>query len=325
MNWYRTLGNLELLFIYCFALFYLFYITRMSLIAWRMKTGVGRIFIKFILRSAYFTLFIVALLGPSFGDVKKEIRVVGKDIFIAVDLSESMNASDITPTRLEKVKHQLITFLQSFSSDRIGLIIFTSDAFIQCPLTSDHSALNEFVETLNTGLISNQGTDFAPALELALEKHLSEKTPGNPNHNNAKIIILISDGENFGRRAIQAAEKIAANKIRLFTLGVGTEKGSRIPLTPGGYKKDKQNQPVITVLNPEPLKQLAEIADGNYFEINENIDESEHLINKVNSVEGVVTDIRKIDAAANKYFYFLLIALFLIVIDVMITVRIIQL
>jgi Ca-activated chloride channel homolog len=324
MNWYKSLGNLELIFIYCFVLFYLFYIIRMSLIAWRMKTAVGRIFIKFILRSTYFALFIIALLGPSFGDVKKEIRMVGKDIYIAVDLSESMNANDIAPSRLEKVKHELLNFIANFNSDRIGLIIFTSDAFLQCPLTSDHSALQEFIETLHSDLIINKGTDFAPALELALEKHRSDKSQGNAG-NNAKVIILISDGENFGRKSISAAERIAANKIGLYTLGVGTAKGSKIPLSGGGYKKDKNNKDVITVLNAQPLRQLAEITDGRYFEINENLNESEHLINKINSIEGVVRDIRKIDAAANKYFYFLLIALFLIVIDVLITVRIISL
>ena len=322
MNWYKSIGNLELLFIYCFALFYLFYIIRMSLIAWRMKTAVGRVFIKFILRSAYFTLFIIALLGPSFGDVKKEIRAVGKDIYIAVDLSESMNAYDIPPSRLEKAKHELVNFIKNFNSDRIGLIIFTSDAFLQCPLTSDHSALNEFIETLNSGLIVNKGTDFSPAMALALEKHLSDKSQANTN-NNAKIIILISDGENFGRKTIETAEKIAHNKIRLFTVGIGTLRGSRIPV-PGGFKKDQNNQYIVTTLNSQSLIQLAETAGGTYFEINENVNESEHLINKINSIEGVVRDIRKIDAAANKYFYFLLIALFLIVIDVLITVRIIR-
>jgi Ca-activated chloride channel family protein len=324
MNWYKTIGNLELLFIYCFVLFYLSYIIRMSLIAWRMKTAVGRIFIKFILRSSYFILCIIALLGPSFGDVKKEIRVVGKDIYIAVDLSESMNAYDITPSRLEKAKHELLNFIKNFNSDRIGLIIFTSDAFLQCPLTSDHSALNEFIETLSSDLISNKGTDFTPALELALEKHLSDKSQGSLS-NNAKVIILISDGENFGRKTIQTAEKIAIHKIRLFTVGIGTSGGSKIPISGGEFKKDKHNEFVVTTLNAQPLIQLSEIAGGKYFEINENVNESEHLINKINSIEGVVRDIRKIDAAANKYFYFLLIALFLIVLDVLVTVRIIRL
>jgi Ca-activated chloride channel family protein len=108
-------------------------------------------------------------------------------------------------------------------------------------------------------------------------------------------------------------------------VGVGTTQGSKIPLSGGGYKKNQKNKEIITTLNSEPLKQLAEIAEGTYFEINGNINESEHLINKVNSIEGVVKDIRKINAAANKYFYFLLIGLFLIVIDVLITVRIIRL
>ncbi|HXA02602.1 MAG TPA: VWA domain-containing protein, partial [Cytophagaceae bacterium] len=215
-------------------------------------------------------------------------------------------------------------FIKNFNSDRIGLIIFTSDAFLQCPLTSDHTALNEFIETLNSDLITNKGTDFSPALELALEKHLSDKSQWSIN-NNAKVIILVSDGENFGRRTIQAAEKIAVHKIRLFTVGIGTVSGSKIPITGGGFKKDKNNEYIVTALNAQPLIQLAEIAGGTYFEINENVNESEHLINKINSIEGVVRDIRKIDAAANKYFYFLLIALFLIVIDVLVTVRIIRL
>jgi Ca-activated chloride channel family protein len=322
MTWYKSLGQLEYLFIACFLLFYLFYMVRMGLIARSMKTSISRVLIKFIIRSVYFALFIIALLGPSFGDVKKELKAVGKDIYIAVDLSPSMNAYDIPPSRLEKAKYELKNMLKQFSSDRIGLIIFTSEAFLQCPLTSDHQALFQFIETLNTDLIENKGTDFAPALDLAREKLLSEKA--EEKNMNAKAILLISDGENFGDKTLEAADRAKVSKIKVFTLGIGTEKGSKIPLKGGGFKKNEHNGYIISSLQSESLKKVAEITGGRYFEINENTNETDHLINTISQIKGVVKEVRKADTAANKYFYFLLIALFLIIIDVMITVRVIK-
>jgi Ca-activated chloride channel family protein len=324
MTWYNSLGQLEYLFIGCFLLFYLFYLIRMGLIAYRMKTSVIRVLIKFTVRAAYFALFIIALLNPTFGDVKKELKAVGKDIYIALDLSPSMNANDISPSRLEKAKYELKNMISHFSSDRIGLIIFTSQAFLQCPLTSDHQALLQFIETLHTDLIENKGTDFTPPLAMALEKHLLSETTEGINNRNAKVIILISDGENFGDKTLAAAQKIEMSKIKLFTLGIGTESGSKIPLKDGGFKRNEKKELVISSLQSKSLKTLAEITKGRYFEINKNINETEHLINTVNQIKGVIKEVRKADTSENKYFYFLLIALFLIIIDVMITVRVVK-
>ena len=148
-----------------------------------------------------------------------------------------MNAFDIQPTRLEKVKYELKKVVEAFNSDRIGLIIFSSEAFMQCPLTYDQSALNLFISTLNTGLVPNTGTDFGTPLNMALEK-LSQKE--NPtNQQKAEIILLISDGEDFGDETEAAAKKIVKSGTQLFALGVGTETGSKIRQT-RGFKKTKK-------------------------------------------------------------------------------------
>jgi Ca-activated chloride channel family protein len=175
---------------------------------------------------------------------------------------------------------------------------------------------------LNLELIENKGTDFAPALNLALSKFLLEKT--EEKNKNAKAILLISDGESFGEKTLEAANKIENHHIKVFTLGIGTEKGAKVPLKGGDFKRNQNKTYVISRLESESLKKIAEITHGEYFEINENVNETEHLINAVNEIKGVVKEVRKADASANKYFYFLLIALFLIIIDVMITVRVIK-
>ena len=150
MVWFSSLGGTEVLFIVLFVVFYLFYILRVLRTARQLHTSYGKLFTKLVLRTLYFTLFIVALLGPSFGETTREIRSVGKDIMVAVDLSESMNAHDIAPTRLEKVKFELKNIVEEFNADRIGLVIFSSEAFMQCPLTYDQNALFLFIETLHS-------------------------------------------------------------------------------------------------------------------------------------------------------------------------------
>ena len=131
MNWLYSLILLEITFITLFAVFYIAYIIRVIRIARMLNTPSHGVFIKVILRSFYFSLLIVALLGPSFGESKREVQSVGKDIFVLVDLSQSMHANDIQPTRLEKVKFELKNIINAFNSDRIGLIIFSSEAFMQ--------------------------------------------------------------------------------------------------------------------------------------------------------------------------------------------------
>lgn len=318
MNWVKGLESFEWIAIGLFVLFYILYVLRIFKIAKVLQTPFSAVIWKLLLRSAYFTLFLIALLGPSFGDTTKEIKSVGKDIFICIDLSESMNAFDIQPTRLERVKFELKNIVEAFNSDRKGLIMFSNESFMQCPLTYDNNALNLFIQTLNTSLVPNTGTDFGPPLEMALEKLEAEE--GSATRQKSKVIVLISDGEDFGEDTDEIAQDIKDSGIKLFTLGVGTERGSKIRMR-RGFKRDNQGNEVLTQLNTQSLKKLAADTDGKYFEINESQNDVERLINTINLIEGELRDSKQMDTKANKYFYFLGAALLLLLVDVLLTVK----
>jgi Ca-activated chloride channel family protein len=321
MIWFRSLGIFEIILILLFAGLYAAYIFRIIRIAKRLRTSYNTVFYKVFIRSLYFILLIVALLGPSFGESTREVKAIGKDMYICVDLSESMNASDVQPTRLEKIKFELKNIVSAFNSDRIGIIIFSSEAFVQCPLTYDQNALNLFIETLNTNLVPKAGTDFGPPLEMALKKLQEED--GSPVQQKSKIIILISDGEDFGDNTEQVVKDIQDTGIKLFTLGVGTSSGSRIQ-TRAGFKTDRTGREVITKLNSKALRTIAIKTEGKYYEINESQNDVNRLINTINQIEGELRDARIMDVSANKYYYFLAIAFLLIIFDLVTSVKTIK-
>jgi Ca-activated chloride channel family protein len=263
----------------------------------------------------------MALMAPSFGDVKKEIKAVGKDIFICVDLSNSMNANDVQPTRLEKLKSELKNIVSSFQSDRIGLVIFSTDAFMQCPLTYDQSALFLFIETLSTKLVPQGGTDFGPPLELAL-KRLNDPS-NSTGSQQAKFVILISDGEDFGDETPEVVEKIKDSGVKLYTLGIGTKLGGKIPVG-NGFKTDEDGKTVITTLNSDDLIGIASTTGGNYYEVSEGRNDVRKLITDMSKIEGEVRETKNIDSSSNKYFYFLFAALCLVVFDGLITLDVIK-
>jgi Ca-activated chloride channel homolog len=318
MLWYRNIGITEIVFIAAFAAFYVFYFIRVIRIARQLNTPYRNVFIKLFFRTIYFALFIIALLGPSFGGSKKEVKSVGKDIMMCVDLSKSMDAFDIQPTRLQKIKFEMKKIVAAFNSDRIGIIIFSSEAFMQCPLTYDQNALNLFIETMNSGLVPSSGTDFGPPLRMALSK-LEDDTGGPDTQAKSKVIILISDGEDFGDESEDVAREIEKRDIKLFTLGVGTEKGGNI-YSGSSLKTNRQGLIVQTKLNPKQLKALASQTGGQYFEINETKNDVSRLINTISKIEGELRDARFIDVTANKYFYFLALAAILLVIDILVNI-----
>jgi Ca-activated chloride channel family protein len=316
--WYRSFGIIEIAFTAAFILLYAAYLVRVIRIAKSLNTSYTNVLIKILFRTVYFALFMIALLGPSFGGSKKEVKSMGKDIMICVDLSKSMDAFDIQPTRLEKVKFEMKKVVDAFNSDRIGIIIFSSEAFMQCPLTYDQNALNLFIETMNSGLVPSSGTDFGPPLRMALKK-LEDDDSGPSAEAKSKIIILISDGEDFGEEANEVTQEIEKRTIKLFTLGVGTEKGGNI-YAGNSLKTNRQGLIVVTKLKPEKLVSLANKTGGQYFEINESRNDVSRMINTISKIEGEMRDARFIDVTANKYFYFLVVALFLLVLDVLINV-----
>lgn len=322
MNFLKSLELSELTLIFLFIIFYAIYLFRLFRINKKVEVSIKKVFYKFIIRSTYFFLMIIALLGPSFGESKKEVNIVGKDIMMLVDLSESMNANDIKPTRLEKVKFEMKKIINEFSSDRIGIIMFSSEAYVQCPLTYDKNALNLFIETLNTGLVPNSGTDFGPPLELSLSKLEDENS--NNKEINSKVIILISDGEDFGDDTESSLEKIKSSSIKLFSVGIGSLKGSKILLGNGKFKKDQEGNDVVTKLNSSSLRETASDTGGKYFEISNEINQTDNLISEIVNIKGDYIESKTVDVTENKYFYFLFSALFLMVIDFIFSFKIIS-
>lgn len=322
MTFQKIPGLFEFILIGIIGFLYFWYIARISYAAIVLRTSFRSVFKKLFLRSTYFFLIMISLLAPSFGDVKKEIKSIGKDIYFLVDLSNSMNVRDIQPSRLDKVKFELKKITEAFSSDRIGLIIFSSDAFVQCPLTYDLSALTVFIETLSTNLVPSAGTDFAPAIEMAM-KRFKNADLNDGNEPKSKILVLISDGEDFGNDTEDLVEKLDDDNIKLFTLGIGTENGGRVP-SENGFKRNNDGEIAVSKLNSSALKKLANITGAKYYEITDQKNDVPRLIADISNIEGQLREIKTVDTSANKYFYFLFIAIILVILDILITVKVIK-
>ncbi len=319
MNLTSDFSITEQWFLAIFFILYLIYFGRIFWIAKRLGTSARSSVLKFILRTIYFSLILLALLNPSFGDIKGTLKAEGKDIFLLIDISKSMDATDIQPSRLEKAKFEINRFVNHFNKDRVGLVVFSENAFMLSPLTFDRNAINLFVPQINTNLLPKGGTNFTPALELALEKLSKTKTKTK-----SKVIVLISDGENFGSENSTLISKIRQNGINFFAVGIGTTNG--ITLRQGNsYKKDEDGNIVVTKLEANFLKKLASKTGGKYLEISSISNSFNALISDVEQVASNLIDERQVDVIANKYFYFLIIALFLLIIDVFFTVRTFQL
>lgn len=304
-----------------FVLLYILYLTRFWSINRRLKVEKQRLFTKFIIRIAYFALFLIAFAGPSIGNSFKEVKEEGKDIFIAVDLSQSMNATDIGPSRLQRIKFELKNLIKSFPSDRIGLIIFSSEAFMQCPLTFDQAVIQLYIDGLNTGLVPNAGTDLTAPLRMALDRFLKDES----QEVKAKSVILISDGENFGDDLEGIVSELSDNNIKVFSLGIGTQNGSQIPRGNGVVIDPATGAPAISKLESGSLRLASSETSGDYFEISDESQQIGDLIAVIDRLEGGVANTRMVEASSNKYFYFLLVALGLALLDMILPIKTIKL
>ena len=319
MNLTSEFGKVEQWFLAIFFILYIIYLGRIFWIARSLKTSARSSILKFILRTIYFIFIILALLNPSFGDTKGTAKAEGKDIFLLIDVSKSMDATDIQPSRLEKAKFEINRFINHFDKDRVGLIVFSENAFMLSPLTFDRNAINLFVPKITTNLMPEGGTDFEPALTLAVDKLLKTKSKAQ-----SKVIILISDGENFGESDKKLINQIRQKGINFFAMGIGTLNG--ITLRDGNnFKKDKDGNIIVTKLDNNLLKKISQETGGKYLEINSITGSFNNLITEVEQVVSNLIDARQVDVISNKYFYFLIIALFLLAIDVFLSVRTFQL
>lgn len=224
---------------------------------------------KWALRCAVLLFMIFALARPQVGQSQQSIKAEGFEIFLALDVSESMLAEDILPSRLEKAKIDLSRLVDQLGGHKIGIIAFAGAAAVISPLTQDTAAVKMYIESLDTQTISSQGTQFQAALEAA--DSAFERGSANTDQMSGitKVLLIASDGEDHEKGAIEKAQELTKKGIRVFTVAYGTEKGATIPARDirgflKGYKKDRQGQTVLTTVKGDALKALAQAGQG-YF------------------------------------------------------------
>jgi len=255
--------------------------------------------------------------NPQWGLKKAKAKAKSTDVYIALDISQSMLAEDISPNRLERAKRFTIDLLKKLKSERVGLIFFAGNAYLQVPVTHDMASVELFVKAANTEKAATQGTAIAEAISLTTEslERAEEKTY-------KKALIIITDGENHEQEVIDAAKTAQENGVIVYAVGVGTEAGDYVRVIENGYKqykKDKNGNPVRTSLNTQLIKDIADAGGGLSF-----------LLSNANSViSGITNDISKLEkkesevnsfSEYNSYFqYFLFIALIFLVIEYLIS------
>lgn len=318
INWYYIPTWAEVGLLTLFLLASMLYMRRLWIWTRRLHLPFAPAFLKFSLRLAYCGLLWVALLGPSIGLGTKYISTTGKDIYLLLDVSTSMLAQDLSPSRFEKMKQDLKKFLEGFPQERFGLIAFAHDASLQCPLTLDHSALELYINILPTPAGS---TRLAPALRLALEK-LQAQTD-NQAESKSQVVVVFTDGEDFGEQAQSVLSFYKKGGIRLFTVALGSPDGGKIPIQ-GGYKLSRTGEVVVTKPNYTFLRQIAEETGGQFFELSNTRNELPALRQALNNIKGREISMQSVNVLENKYEYILWLALLLIALDVILIVKVVK-
>tara|TARA_B000000609_G_C24161668_1_gene344139 strand:- start:415 stop:1416 length:1002 start_codon:yes stop_codon:yes gene_type:complete len=261
---------------------------------------------------------IIASTGPQVGTRLTELKRQGIDIFIVLDVSKSMNAIDVSPSRLEKAKYELNRLINNLQGDRIGIIVFSGSAHLHLPLTIDYSAAKLFLNSIDTDIISDQGTSLSSALNLALSqiKEDSEKY---------KVVVLVSDGEDHEGESLKIAEEAFQRNILVYTVGVGTNKGGPIPiLNESGDRVDfkKQNNKIVTTtLNEQILNEISSITRSKYYRIDNKANALAPLIKNLESMEKKELKTQVFTEYEHRYQIFLLLSLVCLIVELLIKTK----
>ena len=282
----------------------------------RSKT---KIFLKNGLVILSILLLVFALANPQVGSKVEEVKQVGIDVYILLDVSLSMKAEDIKPSRLEKAKHEISKLIQNLSGDRIGLIVFSGKAFIQFPLTTDYSAANLFLSAVSVKSVPQPGTAIGPAVSLALKSFKKDEET-------QKAIVIITDGEDHEGDMNSAIEEANNLGVKIYAIGLGSPQGVPIPLYNSagrqvGYKKDRSGNVVLTKLDEQTLEEITEKANGRYYRGSNTEDELELIYDDLASLEGSEFGATKITEYEDRYYYFLIPAFLILVLEIFIKER----
>ena len=227
--------------------------------------------VKFCLLLSALALLIVMLARPQMGSKISHDKRQGIETIICLDISNSMLAEDVVPSRLDKSKMLVENLVDNFTNDKIGLIVFAGDAFVQLPITSDYVSAKMFLQNITPGLIQTQGTNIADAIDLASKSFTQQNNVG-------RAIVVITDGENHEPGATEAAAAAKKKGINVFILGIGNTTGAPIPMGDGGYLKDHSGNTVMTALNENMCKDLAQAGSGQYIHV-DNTSDAEKTLN----------------------------------------------
>ncbi len=217
----------------------------------------ARHFTKFVFLLAAVVFVVVALARPQLGSKLKEVKMTGIEMMLAVDVSNSMLAEDFEPNRLERTKHAIGRLMEGLRQDRVGLVVFAGDAYVQLPITSDYVTAMSFVRQINPSMVSRQGTAIGAAIDLAVSGFSSESE-------GSRVVILITDGENHEDDAMAAAERAAAQGIKIYTIGIGTPEGAPIRIG-DDFIRDEAGDMVVSKLDEGTLQRIALTTGGAYI------------------------------------------------------------
>ena len=282
--------------------FYAYYMQQFSTFHWSLKNVIFVFAIFFL---------IIAIAQPQWNKEVQIVKKEGIDIVVCIDVSKSMDAGDIKPSRIDRAKDQISLFIDQLKGDRIAIIAFAGKSFVQCPPTNDYGAAKLFLNLLDTETVPSYGTDIGGAISKALDLFGEEE-----KH---KVIIVVSDGEDLEANAIKIAEEASKKNAIIYTLGVGSPEGSTIPIRDKSgdvvYAKDDKGNIVLTKLDISTLTQIAKLGNGRFFPITPQQSEIFEIMKNINTIEKKKFDSREFVRYKEQYKYFVIVTIILLLIE----------
>jgi Ca-activated chloride channel family protein len=248
---------------------------------------------------------VVGLAGPKIGSSVKKVKRQGVNLLVALDLSASMNAEDVKPSRLKKAKYELNRLVDRLHGDRIGLVIFTGNAYLQSPFTLDYSAFKLYLNIANTNQMPNSATNFKAALQTAA-KAFKDLAVNHSNSKASKVLLIVSDGGNHNKSYKKALASLKKQHVSIYTLGIGSTSGATIPIFGQsgqleGYKHDRNGNVVTTKLHPGVLKQIAKQGNGQYYQISSGTQSLNAFVARISKLQKGVFSSKKYADYKNQY------------------------
>ena len=274
----------------------------------------AKVWLRLSLFSLAFLFFSLGMARPQMGAVLKEHTARGAEVMIVLDVSNSMLAEDYSPNRLERAKLAISRVVDKLRDDRIGLVVFAGNSFVQLPITTDYVSAKMFLNSISTGSVPIQGTAMGEAISTALRSFSAQS-------DKSRAIIVITDGENHEDDPVAAAEQAASMGVRVFTIGVGSPQGTMIPLEEGGYLEDREGNPVVTRLDDKVLQDVAAAGKGLYIHAGNREFGLEPIINEIARMDDEEYNSIVFEEYDELYMYFFAMALFFFVLEMLIGER----